>query len=205
MGIGGRHDATNVIPPPAACGVTLLDLDHVRVLGNSLELIAYEKGGIFKPGVSRVLSTPQQPGPWSVLKECAAEAQLTLELVQPLAAGVKLGLPGDHQLTNAALAIELCEAIAPSETQEQRVQILRAVEMTRWPGRCEEVHHSGVRFMVDGAHTPQSMESYVEWVSLRDHDDDMISSIHTGGNRAYSRGAALRGHLLLWCHICYKY
>ncbi|KAL3911922.1 MAG: hypothetical protein SGARI_001409, partial [Bacillariaceae sp.] len=58
VGMGGRYDATNFFDPSTAesstathpaitCGVTLLDLDHVRILGDKLEKIAWEKGGIF--------------------------------------------------------------------------------------------------------------------------------------------------------------
>jgi folylpolyglutamate synthase len=51
VGMGGRHDATNILDMDGrnvVCGVTLLDLDHTRVLGNTLEQIAWEKGGIFQ-------------------------------------------------------------------------------------------------------------------------------------------------------------
>jgi folylpolyglutamate synthase len=51
VGMGGRYDASNILDMEArnvVCGVTLLDLDHTRVLGNSLEQIAWEKGGIFQ-------------------------------------------------------------------------------------------------------------------------------------------------------------
>ena len=42
VGLGGRLDATNVINHPVVCGITTLDLDHTRVLGNTIELIARE-------------------------------------------------------------------------------------------------------------------------------------------------------------------
>ncbi|CAM9875085.1 unnamed protein product, partial [Ectocarpus sp. 12 AP-2014] len=50
VGMGGRFDATNVVPSPVACGVAMLDLDHTQVLGDTLDKIAWEKGGIFKEG-----------------------------------------------------------------------------------------------------------------------------------------------------------
>ena len=50
VGIGGRYDATNVYTAPTACAITTLDLDHTRVLGDTLEKIAWEKGGIIKEG-----------------------------------------------------------------------------------------------------------------------------------------------------------
>ena len=118
------------------------------MLGNTLESIAYEKGGIFKHGVKRVLSTPQKPGPWAVLEECATEAGLRLEQVEPLMSEILLGLPGEHQRTNAALAIELCETIAPVDSEQMNTAIKRALEITKWPGRCEELEHSGIQFLV---------------------------------------------------------
>ena len=51
VGMGGRYDATNILPMTdyqTAAGVTLLDYDHVRVLGNRIEQIAWEKGGVFQ-------------------------------------------------------------------------------------------------------------------------------------------------------------
>jgi folylpolyglutamate synthase/dihydropteroate synthase len=48
VGIGGRLDSTNVIPRPLVTGVTALGLDHVAILGKTIEAIAEQKGGIFK-------------------------------------------------------------------------------------------------------------------------------------------------------------
>jgi folylpolyglutamate synthase len=64
VGMGGRYDATNVFDfedRQVACGVTLLDLDHTRVLGDTLEQIGWEKGGIFK--VNKSSNEPQSPKP----------------------------------------------------------------------------------------------------------------------------------------------
>ena len=58
VGMGGRYDATNLFPKtipstiPFVCGVTLIDYDHTRILGSTLEKIAWEKGGIFKHSIS---------------------------------------------------------------------------------------------------------------------------------------------------------
>ncbi|MBM4359122.1 MAG: bifunctional folylpolyglutamate synthase/dihydrofolate synthase [Deltaproteobacteria bacterium] len=65
VGLGGRLDATNVVPPPLACAVTSIGLDHTRLLGPDHASIAYEKASIAKPG------TPLVVGP---LPEDAVEA-----------------------------------------------------------------------------------------------------------------------------------
>ena len=50
VGVGGTYDSTNILPKPVVTGVTALGLDHVAVLGKTLEEIAWQKGGIFKVG-----------------------------------------------------------------------------------------------------------------------------------------------------------
>ena len=48
VGIGGTYDSTNVVPTPLTTGITALGLDHIFVLGKTLEEIAHQKGGIYK-------------------------------------------------------------------------------------------------------------------------------------------------------------
>ena len=48
VGVGGTYDSTNVVPKPVVTGITALGIDHVSVLGKTLEEIAWQKGGIFK-------------------------------------------------------------------------------------------------------------------------------------------------------------
>lgn len=50
VGLGGRLDATNVVPSPLACAITSISLEHTRILGDTVDLIAREKAGILKPG-----------------------------------------------------------------------------------------------------------------------------------------------------------
>ena len=48
VGVGGTYDSTNIVPKPVVTGVTALGIDHVTVLGKTLQEIAWQKGGIFK-------------------------------------------------------------------------------------------------------------------------------------------------------------
>mmetsp|Transcript_14958 Transcript_14958/g.19647 ORF Transcript_14958/g.19647 Transcript_14958/m.19647 type:complete len:228 (-) Transcript_14958:276-959(-) len=68
VGMGGRLDATNVLSKKTVTGVTLLDYDHMEYLGDTIELIAAEKAGIFLKDVPAFV-LPQQPGAMSVLKK----------------------------------------------------------------------------------------------------------------------------------------
>ncbi len=56
-GMGGRLDATNVIAKPEVCAITSIGFDHMEILGSTLELIAEEKAGIMKPGVTCILGS----------------------------------------------------------------------------------------------------------------------------------------------------
>ncbi|CAM9246621.1 unnamed protein product [Pylaiella littoralis] len=130
VGMGGRFDATNVVPSPVACGVTVLDLDHTQILGDTLDKIAWEKGGIFKRGC-RAMTVEQPRGGMSVLREarCAEEAGCSeLEVVKPLPArdpsgrAYEIGLAGEHQRINAGLALRLCLVWMEARQQKQQQQ-----------------------------------------------------------------------------------
>ncbi|MEL7644806.1 MAG: folylpolyglutamate synthase/dihydrofolate synthase family protein [Anaerolineaceae bacterium] len=80
VGLGGRLDATNIITPLVSV-ITPISYDHTAILGSTLTEIAYEKGGIIKPGVPAVIS-PQQPEAEQELARIAAERQAPLTRVE---------------------------------------------------------------------------------------------------------------------------
>lgn len=190
VGVGGRFDATNVVPRPVACAITTLDLEHTDLLGNTIEDIAWEKGGIIKPGVPCFVG-PQLPqfaaAAMRVLRECAAEAGggAPLVRVKPLPSNVHLGIVGDVQAINAGLALALVQqyhtrAATPATTNDDddeaswvdMTSYLEAHEPTvreglhacSWPGRCQRIDWGPkCTFFVDGAHTEESMRIAVEW------------------------------------------
>lgn len=79
VGLGGRLDATNVITPLVSV-ITRLSLDHTALLGNTLTEIAYEKGGIIKPGIP-VITANQEPDAQAKLEEIAQERGSHLTVV----------------------------------------------------------------------------------------------------------------------------
>ncbi|KAH3796783.1 hypothetical protein DPMN_150354 [Dreissena polymorpha] len=110
VGIGGEYDCTNMIRNPVVCGVTSLGLDHVSILGSTIDKIAWHKAGIFKPGVP-AFTVPQPPEAMRVLAERALEKGTVLHQCQDLGAYnriLKLGIKGSVQTLNAALALQLC-------------------------------------------------------------------------------------------------
>ncbi|NWY39772.1 FOLC protein, partial [Sylvia atricapilla] len=112
VGIGGTYDCTNIIRTPVVCGVSSLGIDHTSILGDTMEKIAWQKGGIFKPGVP-AFTVAQPERPLEVLRERAQERKCPLYLCPELddfeegCQPLELGLAGAHQRSNAALALQL--------------------------------------------------------------------------------------------------
>ncbi|NXN71503.1 FOLC protein, partial [Himantopus himantopus] len=112
VGIGGAYDCTNIIRAPVVCGVSSLGIDHTSILGDTMEKIAWQKGGIFKPGVP-AFTVAQPERPLEVLRDRAQERECPLYLCPELDAfegghrALELGLAGAHQRSNAALALQL--------------------------------------------------------------------------------------------------
>ncbi|KAA0157195.1 hypothetical protein FNF29_00547 [Cafeteria roenbergensis] len=126
VGLGGRLDATNVVPRPVACGITRLDYDHVEVLGGTMAAIAAEKAGILKRACPAW--TVQQSSEGAVvLARQAGAVGAPLAVVSPAdqlargrgpsspsahaggGAGLAIGPAGRFQRENASLAIALAE------------------------------------------------------------------------------------------------
>jgi dihydrofolate synthase/folylpolyglutamate synthase len=152
VGIGGRLDATNVLDPELSV-VTNVAEDHLDVLGPTLEDVAREKAGIFRPGQPALLGAAgTEDGPRAVLH---AEARRTgARLVEVPASERWAGLSslaGAHQLANASLAVAAARAVAPLDD----AAIVRGLAATRWRGRLETIVRPGRRtLLVDGAHNP---------------------------------------------------
>ena len=159
VGIGGRLDATNVIPSPRCTAITRIALDHQDRLGDTLEAIAGEKAGIAKAGVPLVLG-PIDRGPRDVIARIAGDAGAPIVDARPIPDDAEVGLAGAHQrYPNAAVAWTIAETIGIEEAA--RRSGLRDV---RWPGRLERIEHTasyGGPWLLDGAHNPDGAEALV--------------------------------------------
>nr|XP_012146435.1 PREDICTED: folylpolyglutamate synthase, mitochondrial-like isoform X4 [Megachile rotundata] len=112
VGIGGEQDCTNIVRNPVCVGITSLALEHTSLLGNTIEAIAYQKSGIFKPKTF-AFTVPQLPQAMSVLEERAMEKDCTLHLVPPFQEyrwqnlSPILNITNSIQQQNASLAIQM--------------------------------------------------------------------------------------------------
>lgn len=145
VGLGGRLDASNVLRP-VACGIGRIAKDHTRWLGDTVEAIAGEKAGILKADTPAFV-VDQSDVVLDVIRTRAADVGTAVEVVSPVDVDVKLGLPGAHQRSNAALALALVSAAGISlDDARQR----RALAHAAWPGRLESLGDG--RITLDGAH-----------------------------------------------------
>jgi folylpolyglutamate synthase/dihydrofolate synthase len=101
--MGGRLDATNVIPAPKVSVLTPIQYDHMEILGNTLTEIAREKCGILKPGTV-CITAPQDPEAMDVIIDCCKELDIPLVESVPLdIKGLEAEFCGDapvHEMTD---------------------------------------------------------------------------------------------------------
>ncbi|EMC94638.1 hypothetical protein BAUCODRAFT_149766 [Baudoinia panamericana UAMH 10762] len=177
-GIGGEYDTTNILERPLTTGVTSLGIDHEAMLGNTLESIAWHKGGIFKQNIP-AFTVPQPTAALQVLHERAQERGTMLQVVQEYDAlkSVNLGLQGDFQRVNASLAVAMCAAHLsrlgysnmPDPTDSAAplpVEFRSGLEKARLGGRCDirlDVKVENLRWYIDGGHTLESIEMAGRW------------------------------------------
>ncbi len=157
VGLGGRLDATTAHPERLVLGFGAIGLDHCEQLGDSLAAIATEKAGVLSPG-SLAFSAAQEPEVAEVLEREAQRREARLEWVEALPptsdGGPMLGLAGDWQRRNGAVAAAMASALAGQGWPIGAEAIDRGLASARWPGRLERRHWRGRPLLLDGAHNP---------------------------------------------------
>ena len=157
VGLGGRLDATTVHPDRAVLAFASIGLDHTEALGPTLTAIAGEKAGVLHGG-ARAVSGPQAPEAAVVLTQQAQRCGCPLRWVEPLPTqvdgGPELGLRGELQRHNGAVAVAAAEALAELGWPINRDAIHQGLRQARWPGRLARHHVRGRPLLLDGAHNP---------------------------------------------------
>ena len=195
-GIGGEYDSTNILDKPIVAGITSLGIDHVAMLGGTIEEIAWHKAGIMKPGTA-ACTTPQEPEAMKVLQERAKEKGLDLQIatghsqLQPGSPNaIPLGLSGDIQYRNAELATMICanfllargfpEIPKPSDinTSPLPEPFVRGLETVKLGGRCEKRMEGNIAWHIDGGHTLDSIKETGKWYSSQQYNTSTSASPH---------------------------
>ncbi len=181
-GLGGLLDCTNIISRPLASVITSVSLDHTRILGNSLELIARQKAGIIKTGGSTVLACNQKREVYDVIRGTAAT--LVNDFHTPDLERLKIercdssgnrfryknnlyitSMLGKHQIDNALTVIETAELLRkngfPALTYST---VFDGIKDAAVPSRCQILKAKDPFMLIDGAHNPDGMRALADFV-----------------------------------------
>lgn len=178
VGIGGRLDSTNCIPSPQAAVVTQLGLDHTETLGDTIEQIAWQKGGIAKPG-SRLVMAAQQEKAMEVVRQicrqedcafCVADPK-RMQLLSSTLKGQRvldehfgellIPLAGGHQIKNAANVLCTVEQLVQHGWKIPTEAVRDGLAAAKWSARFELLDESPY-FILDGGHNPQCVQAAMD-------------------------------------------
>lgn len=192
VGLGGRLDATNVIPDPAICGIAQLGVDHEAFLGADPIGIAREKAGIAKPGRPLVISNYAEEITRAI-REIAGSAaapviddwhyQANMQLRYHDGKGsLSIPLPrlaGAHQNANLALAIAMLRHQDRVAVPDAAIGL--ASQRATWPARMQRLGKGpltdmlpGATIYLDGGHNPAAAEAIAAFLTSRDRPTRLI-------------------------------
>ena len=188
VGMGGLLDSTNVCQP-ILTGITTIGLDHVALLGDTLEAIAEQKAGIIKQGIplvtgritSAALTVIDNIAEDKNAPRLAYGSDYQVRHQESVVAGeifdytssvrqgrFQTGLLGLHQIENAGMAIALLDTFCQEDGRvlPANTSVAQALEETRWPGRLEVVS-SDPLLILDGAHNPHAIKGLLTTLQKR--------------------------------------
>ena len=187
VGLGGLVDSTNVIVPEVSV-ITNVSLDHMKYCGNTVEEIAVQKAGIIKEGVP-VVTTATKPALNVIARTAyqkhsrlyALDHSFTVKVVPPaddwhpvdgqtLSIQEKYGynitatipLLGEHQQENCAAAVMALLRLARKDARITRTAVEEGLKNVQWPGRFQVVKAGDVDVVIDGAHNPAGITTFVK-------------------------------------------
>lgn len=175
VGMGGRLDATNIVHPLISI-ITNISHEHQFYLGKTLAQIAYEKGGVIKEN-GILLTGATQPTVTALFKrKCkllkssyyqlgrdfictpAPHGRVDYRGITSTLTNIRLGLRGDHQAANAALALAAAELLREKHYLIEDQALYDGLNKVSWPGRLELVSTAPL-VVLDGAHNPDAMRT----------------------------------------------
>lgn len=181
VGMGGRLDATNIVPRPEVSVITGVAMDHMEFLGDTIAEIAFEKAGIIRDG-GVTATAPLVPEAMNVIRKTADEKNSTLveadlSGIRMLESGmdgqsyvfqgqkISISKLGKYQVRNSALAYTVLEQMKTRWPLLTEDAILKGLEKATWMGRLELLRKEPP-FLIDGAHNADGVAALVE--SLKD-------------------------------------
>lgn len=183
VGLGGTMDSTNAIECPEAAVIVNIGLDHMQVLGNTLEEIAAAKAGIIKEGCDCVVYR-QEPSVEKVFEDVCKEKNARrflagIEAIEKVDVSLKgqifnygemkelrIPLLGEHQLHNVSVVLKTIEIMRGKGWNISDQAIREGLEGVSWPGRFQIVREEPL-FIIDGGHNPQCLDALTQ--AFRDY------------------------------------
>lgn len=196
-GMGGRLDATNILPKVLASVITPISMDHVEFLGKTLPKIAFEKAGIIKKNCPTFIAK-QKPSALKIIKETALKQNSKtlifnenfkiskksksfifngfgqeIEFQNPL-------LLGKHQIENASLAI--ATALFLKEFEIKTEAIKKALAQTKWRARLEKIEQgkffeklaTNQKLFLDGSHNLQGANTILQFLKSQNKQKRIV-------------------------------
>ncbi len=151
VGLGGKLDATTAHPFRPLIAIGGIGLDHCEYLGNTLTAITKEKTAVISYG-STVISSPQEPEVKRVIEKVVSKNNARIIWVEPLSKDWELGIAGEIQRTNAAVAKGILEALPSFGWEVNQTTIRRGLSLAKWPGRLQKASWGNMQLILDGAH-----------------------------------------------------
>ncbi len=151
-GLGGRLDATNVIPPARLSIITKIGLDHTEFLGDTIEKIAKEKCGIIKTGTSVITTSGQEKSALSVIENTCKALNVPL-FIADKTCEYPLSLSGEYQKENAGIAVLGAKTLGIGDEH-----IKDGLLNTKWIARFEYLKDN---LILDGGHNPDGVRALI--------------------------------------------
>ena len=189
-GLGGALDATNVVKTTVAAVFASISMDHMAILGDTLEKIALVKAGIMKDRCY-VVTARQDPAVAKILKQAAllrkcklytADAERAKQVYYGVTkqrftyAGYKnleISMLGKFQIENAVVAVETIQVLAKAGFPVKEEALRRGLLLTSWPGRFSVIGKKPL-FIADGAHNEDASRKLAESLQFYFAEKKMI-------------------------------
>lgn len=209
VGLGGRFDATNVLPAPLLSLIMSISIDHTDFLGDTIEKIAMEKAGIIKKNCPVVLYS-QEEIVYNIIKDAAdrmdapfyclndAEIIVASQTLEGTVFSVKnknislhnleLSLLGSYQIENCLAVLEACIVLQKCGLHISEKALREGLKNARWAGRMELCGKAPL-VILDGAHNADGIRQLAKSLSLYFREKKVTLILGVLGDKEYQKMA----------------
>lgn len=211
-GLGGAEDATNVITNPLASVIVSISMDHMNILGDTIEEIASCKAGIIKENCKTVIMK-QKPSVQTVFADRCRQMNSKLAVADYDMATVKsenikyrrfdykefkdivISLTGRYQINNAVLALEVIKELRTMGIVIPDEAVYEGMVKADWPARFSCLDDGDVKFFADGAHNEDAARSLRETMLQYFEGKKLIFIMGVLADKEYEKVIALTADL----------